>query len=534
MIAAALAALALLAPPVTAVDPTAEAPAPARAPAPAWEPCVKAPQVPDIPYECATVRVPLDYRDPARATLDLPLIRVRAADPARRIGTLVLQPGGPGNSGVDFVRGNYVDLPAELRDRFDVLGFDARGVGRAAQVRCWDDARYSQAVTRALGRPGVDGFQGAVGEAVDFNRACLANSADRVSYVGTGYVARDLDLIRESIGEEQLSFYGRSFGTFIGTVYADAFPARVRAMALDGAYDPIAYAERPYSYDLPQFLALDQAVGRLLDWCRVTPDACAFGDGDPRAAFERLVRALDENPVPIPAKGTANGYTLVYRLMFNINGGRADWPDLAAALTRAEARDPASFLLAPPTPGSFAFLTPNVVVECNDRVYPEGEFVLASQLVVASRLAPLLGPTMAYGPPTYDHNHAPACTRWPAERASRHDGPYTAEGSAPLLVLGTTGDPDTPYRDAVALTGMLDNARLLTFQAEGHTAFGRSSCARDAVVRYLADGVLPPEGTVCADEKPAVSDVGVARSDGDEWSGTVGADETVELIGVPD
>lgn len=534
-LAAPLAALALLASPVTALDPAAR-PEPARPPALTWTGCA-APQAPGTPYECATARVPLDYRDPGGATLDLPLVRVKAADPARRIGTLVLQPGGPGNSGVDFVRGNYADLPAELRDRFDVLGFDARGVGRAAQVRCWDDAQYSQAVTRALGRPGADGLGRAVAEADDFNAACLRNSADRVSYVGTGYVARDLDLIREAVGEQQLSFYGRSFGTFIGTVYADAFPTRVRAMALDGAYDPIAYAERPYSYDLPQFLALDQAVGRLLDWCGAEPDACAFGGGDPRGAFDRLVRSLDANPVPIPGKGTANGYTLVYRLMFNINGGRADWPGLAAALARAEARDPASFLLAPPSPGSFAFLTPNVVVECNDRVYPEGEFVLGMHLAAESHLAPLLGPAMAYGPPTYDHNHAPACTRWPAERASRHEGPYTAQGSAPLLVLGTTGDPDTPYQDAVALTGLLDNARLLTFQAEGHTAFGRSTCARAAVVRYLADGVLPPEGTVCADEKPPAAETGTARSDElgpAGTAGTVGADERVELIGVPD
>ncbi|NUU21960.1 MAG: alpha/beta fold hydrolase [Streptomycetaceae bacterium] len=525
MITAALAAFALLASPVAAVGVPAAEPASAIV----WGPCADGP-APD-PYECAAVHVPLDYRDPARAALDLPLIRRPAADPARRIGTLVLQPGGPGGSGVDFVRDNYDDLPAALRERFDVLGFDARGVGRAAQVKCWDDARYSRAVTEALGAPGDDALPKALAEAADFDAACVRNSPDRLPYVGTGYVARDLDLIRAALGEEQLTFYGRSFGTYIGTVYADLFPGRVRAMALDGAYDPVKYAEHPYAYDLPQFVALDQAVDRLLDWCAATPGSCRFGGGDPHGAFDRLVRGLDAEPLPIPGKGSATGYTLVYRLMFNINGGRADWPDLAAALARAEARDPASFLLAPPSPGSFAFLTPNVVVECNDRIYPEGDGLLAAQLAVASRVAPRLGPAMAYGPPTYDHNHAPACTRWPAERPSRHDGDYRATGSAPLLVLGTTGDPDTPYQDAVALSRRLDNARLLTFRAEGHTAFGRSACARDAVVGYLVDGTLPPYGTVCADE-PAPG--GTARSDQPPPSaGTIGADETKDLIGVP-
>lgn len=485
-------------------------------------------------YECAELRVPLDHRDPGRGALDLPLIRRTAEDPDRRLGTLILQPGGPGGSGVDFLRDNYADLPAELRERFDVVGFDARGVGRAAQVRCWDDERYARAVTDAAGMPGPDAFGRAVAEAEDFDTACARNSADRLPYLGTEYVARDIDLIRTALGEQRLSFYGRSFGTYIGTVYADLFPDRVRAMVLDGAYDPVAYAHRPYAFDLAQFVALDQAVGRLLDWCARTPDRCEFGDGDPHGAFDRLVRDLDADPVTVPDRGTANGYTLVYRLMFNINGGRADWPGLAAALALAEARDPSSFLLSPPSSGSFAFLTPNVVVECNDRAYPPGDAELAARLRLAATLAPRLGPAMAYGPPTYDHNHAPACTRWPAERASRHTGPFRAEGSAPLLVLGTTGDPDTPYQDAVTLAATLDNARLVTFDAEGHTAFGRSRCARQAAVDYLVRGTLPPQGLVCADERQPAPSSDARRLDEFTTPGTAGVDEHRELIGSPD
>jgi hypothetical protein len=211
--------------------------------------------------------------------------------------------------------------------------------------------------------------------------------------------------------------------------------------------------------------------------------------------------------VPIPGQGVANGYTLAYRLMFNINGGKRDWPVLAAALRRAQLRDSTSFLLRPPSPASFDFLTVNVVVECIDRAYPRSRQRLKRELTGSISRAPLLGPSIGYGPPTYDHNHAPACVQWPGARISRHHGSYRARGSAPILVIGTTGDPDTPYRDAVAQARILDNARLLTFRAEGHAAFDRSRCVATAVTAYLVDLALPPRRATCADEpEPTAAD----------------------------
>ena len=439
------------------------------------------------------------------------MIRRQAADPARRVGTLLLQPGGPGNSGVTFVRNSYAALAPELRDQFDVFGFDVRGVGLSGQLQCWDDAKYADAVSNALGRPSPrTAFKDTVRQAQDFNAACLENAGDLLPYVGTGYVARDIDLLRQALGEPQLTYYGRSFGSFIGTVYADLFPDRVRAMVLDGGYDPHRYANRPYKYDRTQFLALDAALERFFAWCARTPTLCSFGGGRPRSAFERLTRALDRAPVTIPSQGVANGYTLAYRLMFNINGGKRDWPNLAAALSRAEQRDPGSFLLRPPSPTSFDFLTVNVVVECIDRDYPRSRARLRRELAASTRRAPLLGPSIGYGPPTYDHNHAPACVLWPGAKTSRHHGDFRASGSAPILVIGTTGDPDTPYRDAVALSRILDNARLLTFRAEGHAAFNRSQCVATAVTAYLSTTALPPRGAWCADE-PEPAPITAAR-----------------------
>lgn len=478
---------------------TATATASAAPPVPvlSWGPCAG----PGDGFECATAQVPLDYRRPTGRTVPLAVTRRLAADRAHRTGVLVLHPGGPGNSGVDFARNSYEALPAALRDGFDVVGYDMRGVARSGQVECWDDKQYSAAVDAARGVPGPGALRGAIRQGLDFATACQQRSGDLVPFIGTGSNARDLDLLRQALGEETLSFYGRSFGSYVGTVYAAQFPRRVRAMVLDGAYDPQHYADVPYAYDAGQFVALDAAVGRFLDWCAQNADVCGFGEGRPRQAFEELKRALDADPVITASGRPATGYTLAYRLMFNINAGKVIWPELGQALRAAQARQ-GSFLLSPPSPASFDFLNVNMAVECADRVYPTSSLLLGALVGAEVAAAPLLGPAVGLGPPTYDHNHAPTCAQWPAERPSRFEGSYRAAGSAPILVLGTTGDPDTPYQDAVALAGTLDNGRLLTFAGEGHTGYNRSECVSALVNDYLATLALPARGTVCADEMP--------------------------------
>ncbi|MFJ3224537.1 alpha/beta hydrolase [Streptomyces sp. NPDC086783] len=529
VVAAALAAL-MAAVTGTATQSAASPKTPEKPPVPSltWTDCQGG-------FECAKADVPLDYRDTNGKTITLAVIRKKAADQTKRKGTLFMQPGGPGNSGVDFVRNNYADLPAALRDSFDVFGYDVRGVGRSSALTCFDDARYTRAVTEAKGVPGPDALGPALREAAEFNKACADNTGELLPFVGTEYVARDIDLLREALGEKQLTYYGRSFGSYIGTVYAAMFPERVRALTLDGAYDPVHYANRPYAYDRPQYLALDGAMSRFLDWCAADQATCGFGDGDPRAAFEKLKADLDAGPVPTANGGQANGYTLVYRLMFNINEGKVIWPSLGAALRKAQLRDNTSFLLRPPSPASFDFLGPNVAVECVDRDYPRNLQRLERNVKANAEAAPLLGPAMAYGPPTYDHQHATACVQWTGEHTSRYDGSYRAKGSAPILVMGTTGDPDTPYQDAVALSRRLDNASLLTFRAEGHTAFGRSACATDAVVGYLVDLKVPASGTTCEDETQPPSSTPKKALPGTTLSELRnGVNERVERIGAAD
>lgn len=496
---------------------TAAGPAAPPVPVLSWGPC----EDPGDGFECATARVPLDYREPTGRTIPLAVTRRLAPDRAHRTGVLLLHPGGPGNSGVNFARDSYEALPASLREAFDVVGYDMRGVARSGQVECWNDTEYSAAVDAARGAPGPGALQGAVRQGLDFATACRQRSGDLVPFVGTGSNAKDIDLLRQALGEETLTFYGRSFGSYVGTVYAAQFPRRVRAMVLDGAYDPRHYADVPYVYDAGQFVALDAAVGRFLDWCAQNATTCGFGEGKPRQAFEQLKRALDADPVITASGRPATGYTLAYRLMFNINSGKEVWPYLGEALRAAQAHQ-GSFLLSPPSPASFDFLNVNTAVECADRVYPTSPLLLGALVSAHVAAAPLLGAPIGLGPPTYDHNHAPTCAQWPAERPSRFEGSYRAAGSSPILVLGTTGDPDTPYQDAVALAGTLDNGRLLTFAAEGHTAYNRSACASALVNNYLATLALPARGTVCADEAPPEA---LARS-----TAPIGVDETRDVI----
>ncbi|MBW8802592.1 MAG: alpha/beta fold hydrolase [Catenulisporales bacterium] len=486
-------------------------------------------------FECSDAAVPLDYRDPQGRTITLHMIRHPAADPAHRIGTFWMEPGGPGSSGLNFARNNWADLPSALRDRFDVVSFDPRGIGTSSQVECYSDDQYNAAVAATKGVPGPDAFDTAVKVAADFDQNCVAKLGDTAGLFGTQYVARDIDLLRQALGEQQLTFYGRSFGTYVGTVYASMFPQRVRAMALDGAYDPNRYANRPYSYDFPQFLALDAAMNDFLTWCAQNQTQCGFGDGDPKAAFTALKADLDANPVQLPNGGKANGFTLAYRLLFNMDEGKVIWPAFGQALHQAQQHDPSSFLLRPPSAASYDQLNPNTVVSCNDRVFPTSMTELKWHVTAGAAAAPLLGPPWAYAPPMYDHNSAPACVQWPVERVSRYSGSYRAAGSAPILVIGTTHDPDTPYLDAVALSGTFANARLLTFDAEGHTAFGRSACVTDATAGYLADLTLPKPGTVCSDEVqpaavPSVSASAVTGSGSQYSELRDGARDDYELI----
>jgi pimeloyl-ACP methyl ester carboxylesterase len=466
-----------------------------QVPSLSWKDCTNN----DNGFQCATAQVPRDYRNLGRGSLSLNLIRHLATDSTHRIGSLFVNPGGPGNSAADFVSSVVNRLPAEAASRFDVVGFDPRGVAKSGQVTCMtaDETQQVWAGVSASVQPGA--FERGQRAAEQFNAACQTRSGDLLPYIGTEYVARDMDLLRAAVGDKKLNYFGVSFGTFIGTVYANLFPTRIRVMALDGAYDPEAYANNPYKYDYGQYVALEGALNRFLDWCADSPD-CRFGHGDPVAAYDALVSDLDDNPVrDAHGQVVANGATLTYRVMFALNGGRLGWPGIAKDLSAAQQRG-GSYV--DPIGSKSNFFAANVSVECADRVYPPSKLLLRYRLALSTASAPRTGPVIAYGPPGYDHSHANTCQQWPAKRASRYAGPWKAHGSAPILVVGTTGDPDTPYQDAVTLAATLENGHLLTFVGEGHSGAAHSSCSQAAEVAYLIDLTMPQDGARCTDDPP--------------------------------
>ncbi|GAA2844530.1 alpha/beta hydrolase [Crossiella cryophila] len=498
---AAVLALVVVASPAATAAPATAAPAPeapggvagVAVPSLNWQDCGTGDG-----FQCATVQVPLDYRDLSAGTLSLALARRPASKPEQRIGSLLVNPGGPGGSGVGFARGVVEELPAAVAERFDLVGFDPRGVGLSSALACLDPEQTRAAFARmtAARRPGD--FERGQAFAAEFHAGCQARSGALLPYVGTEYVARDIDVLRAALGDAKLNYYGVSFGTYIGTVYANLFPKNFRVLALDGGYDPESYANDPYRYDLGQFRATEAAFNRFLDWCAKTPDKCKFGNGNPGQAFDKLVADLDRDPVKdAEGKVTANGASLAYRIIFAVNGGSPSWPTLGTQLAEAQTR---TGRLLRPIAANAAFFAANTAVECADRVYPKSTLQLRARLAIAAAVAPRLGPVAAYGTPGYDHSHAAVCQQWPAKQASRYAGPWSAKGSDPILVIGTTGDPDTPYQDSVVLSRTLRNARLLTFVGEGHSGMSNSACARQATADYLVSKKLPARGARCEDD----------------------------------
>ena len=454
-------------------------------------------------YQCSPALVPLDYRRPAGPQVTLQLRRWSAADPANRIGTLFLYAGGPGSSGYDWVSSFASSSPQEIRDKFDIVGYDPRGVQRSQPVACLNGTGYAAQWAQVSTRPVPGAFDTAARLARQWDVACQANSAAMLPYIGTESQARDLDLLRAAVGDPKLTYFGESYATYVGTVYASMFPRRTRALILDAGYDPQKYANDPYAYDYGQYASTDAAMYRFLDWCAATPAQCAFAAAGSTTAdlvtkIHAILDGLDANPLR-DADGavTVNGATMLSELTFRLNSGTRRWSALGTALHDAESRTgPLMYVIGD---GDASFNAVNVSVECADRVYPRSLTELRTRLARAASDFPLTAPGMAYGPPAYDQTHAPACVQWPAARLSRYTGSYAANGSAPILIFGNTGDPDTPYADSVTLSHTLSNGHLVTWEGEGHTARRKSACTETYMYEYLLRLAVPADGTVCRD-----------------------------------
>jgi pimeloyl-ACP methyl ester carboxylesterase len=457
--------------------------------------------------QCGSVTVPLDYTRPAGPTIQIAVARHPADDPYQRIGSLVINPGGPGTSGIDDLPNELSVLTPGLLDHFDIVSFDPRGVERSSPVTC--PSGGSGSGSSGSGGSGGAGSSGGGGSGqlidpvpttpiaqrallrndLEFAAQCQSGSGDILPYVDTADTARDLDRIRAALGDAQLTFIGHSYGTLLGATYAELFPTKVRAMVLDGAIDPalstVQYAAEQadsYESDLQAFFA----------WCAADP-ACAWRPaGDPTTALLALIQRSRTLPLSASGGGSAGPGELYDSLLAGLES-RSSWPLLAEALADAESGNgaPVSSMTGRyETGGSSNGAEAEQAIDCLDHPVdrnPSSYPALAAQL---GQSAPVFGPLLAWG--------LLGCATWPVP-ASRTPAPAHDPGAPPILVVGTTGDPVTPYSWAQSLASELTGGVLLTWQGQSHVAYFYSPCVRAAVEAYLVDGTLPAPGTTCTD-----------------------------------
>ncbi len=416
----------------------------------------------------------------------------------RRIGVLLVNPGGPGSSGQKFVRQLRRGLSSTLLDRFDIVGWDPRGVGGSGEIRCYSDQKSYDRYYAVDPDPDSPAEVAAlVDTAREFALACGAkNSRDVLRFAGTADVIDDMDAIRAALGEDTINFFGFSYGTLLGLRYADKYPKRVRAFALDGVLDPTADANERSA---EQAVGFDRAMNAFLELCRA--DRCGWvRDGETAgAAFDRLVTTIDAAPLVVrrrnkPSRMLGSGEFIVGVLasLYNRDSG---WPLLRRGLTEVEKGDAATMLAlfdsyADREPTGYGNIADaNAAVNCVDVPSPRGG---APYTALAERLratSPRFGRLAGYS--------SIVCGFWPVP-SSGSVAPVTAKGSAPILLVGTTRDPATPYVWAQSVARQLDNAVLLTYDSDGHTGYlGGNSCVQRNVHRYLVDLVVPPPGTTC-------------------------------------
>ena len=475
-------------PPPTTEEPTAAptstAP-PSRAPAVplTWQRCGN--------LECATLQVPLDHAVPGGRKIGIALNRRRAGDAGRRIGSLLVNPGGPGVSGIENLPVILGRLSAEVKARFDVIGFDPRGVGQSAPVRCLPTAELA-AYFAVDPDPDDPAEKAALIRATErFVAGCKQRSGDLLPHVGTPDAARDMDLIRAAVGDEKLTYVGFSYGTSLGATYAELFPDRIRALLLDGAVDP---ALDTMALNRAQGESFDRAFDAFVADCRAKP-RCAWqpAGGPSKAAFIALAARVDAQPVAAGRRRLGPGEFLIGSAAFLY--ARQTWTLLAQGLAKVEAGDGALVLLGFDTlverqpDGSFSnSQEANVSVNCLDNPSPRDVAAYERAAAEAARTAPAFGPSIAW--------FGLVCALWPVPPTGKAE-PLKAPGSPPILVVGTTNDPATPFAWSEAMARQLAQGRLLRHEGEGHTAYGEDSCTSRIGDAYLLTLQLPKGDLRC-------------------------------------
>jgi pimeloyl-ACP methyl ester carboxylesterase len=445
----------------------------------AWSPCTD-----NAGLQCGILVVPLDYARPSGPTIPIAVARHPAEDPAARLGSLVIDPGGPGVSGIDDMANELSALTPQLLDDFDIVLFDPRGVERSDPVSCG----VATGSAPADPTPSTASAQVATIKGLRaFAAACEKNSANVLPYVGTVDVARDMDRLRQALGDRGLTYMGQSYGTLLGLTYASLFPTHIRALVLDSVIDPALSFDQITEGQADGF---EGVLDAFFSWCAGSA-ACRWRPaGDPTTALLALLTNARTSPAP-GGGGSLAGPGQLYDALLNSLYSESDWPQLGAALAADAAGNGAPAVAQSNhynTGGGSNADDAATAVDCLDHpvshdlaTYPALAFSLAAS-------APVFGPLLTWG--------EAGCAVWPVP-PTRKVGPVAAPGAPPILVVGTTNDPATPYAWAGSVAKELDHGVLLTHDGDDHVAYFSSACVRADVQTYLVSGQTPPPGTTC-------------------------------------
>ena len=448
-------------------------------------------------FQCATLRAPLDYAAPEAGEIKLAVSRIKATGPGKRLGSLLVNPGGPGGSAVGYLQGYAgIGYPAPVRARYDVVAVDPRGVARSEPVECLTGPQMD-AYTQVDQTPDDSAETAALAASFKgFAAGCAKRSSKILPHVSTVDTARDMDLLREVLGDRKLTYVGASYGTFLGASYAELFPDRVGRLVLDGAMDPSLPA---VDLNRDQTAGFETAFRSFAADCVKETD-CPLGTGSVDEATTNLrdfFRQVDAQPLPTGESRELTeslATTGVIAAMYD----EAAWPQLREALNQAMGGEGSGLLALADSyyereaNGTYAnLMAANAAVNCLD-LPPAFTGPADAEKAVPSfeKASPVFGEGLAWA--------ALNCTYWPTPATGRPHR-ITAEGAAPIVVVGTTRDPATPYKWAESLASQLSSGALLTYEGDGHTAYGRGSdCIDTAINTYLLEGTVPQKGKRCS------------------------------------
>ncbi|MDO8143344.1 MULTISPECIES: alpha/beta hydrolase [unclassified Isoptericola] len=442
-------------------------------------------------FECATATAPLSWDDPEAGSIELELVRTRAT--GEKVGSLLVNPGGPGGSGTDFVENGSFGEP--LRESFDIVGFDPRGVQDSTAVTCFDDAKKDEYLSEDYDLTTDAGLEDARESAAAWAEACEQNTGELLGEVDTQSAAKDMDLLRAVLGDDQLHYLGFSYGTSLGATYAGLFPDRVGRLVLDGAIDPTLDADE---ISAGQAVGFENALRAYVTDCQAGADCPLTGSVDEGMQQVRdvLDRAYD-NPYPTSGDRDVTQTLAFYGVAVTLYAEQS-WPVLTQALDEAINAGTGDTLLYLAdfyndrnADGSFATNSTEAftAINCLDSAGATDVETMRAEAKEIEEAAPTMGSFFGYG--------GLSCADWPYPPAEQ-EYDVAAPGADPIVVIGTTNDPATPYVWSEGMADALDSGVLVTYEGEGHTAYGRSNdCIADAVENYLIEGTVPEDGLTC-------------------------------------